>query len=275
MREFLKQYGHTLGPIGVPMTDGQAFALDTILKDFSQEDRELRRLQQKQSLESVDDGERADISWITQEVVDKSGDVVLIDGMDDTHFRLNPLVTINHAYWMPAVGRSIWREKANEANRRGIKAKTVYPPRPNDYVQDTWQPDEVFALIKAGLLNAKSMGFIGRREEPTPEERERYPGVRAMVRKWYLIEYCVCPLGDNPRAIVQMVSKSAKNDFATLLGVSSPDPISTPANQEKEVTFTSLSEVEEQVKKEIAKIDFNKLAEKVAEEVIDKYRGIV
>jgi len=30
--------------------------------------------------------------------------------MDDSQFALNPIVTLNHDYSMPPVGRSLWRK---------------------------------------------------------------------------------------------------------------------------------------------------------------------
>ena len=58
-------------------------------------------------------------------------DIVLAAGMNDEHFKLNPVVTLQHAYWLPPVGRSLWRRRVRDGQRIGIKAKTVYPPRPD------------------------------------------------------------------------------------------------------------------------------------------------
>src|SRR5271166_4976496 len=49
-------------------------------------------------------GERADVSWISTEDPDRDREVVIARGMDDSHFRLNPIVTLQHCYSLPPVG---------------------------------------------------------------------------------------------------------------------------------------------------------------------------
>ena len=46
-------------------------------------------------------GERSDVSWITTESVDRTGEVVRARGMEDQQFQANPLVTLGHAYDLP------------------------------------------------------------------------------------------------------------------------------------------------------------------------------
>src|ERR1041384_6617430 len=48
-------------------------------------------------------GERADVSWITTEAIDRQKEVVLVDGFNDEQFKANPIVTINHDYTKHAV----------------------------------------------------------------------------------------------------------------------------------------------------------------------------
>src|SRR5947209_2614196 len=74
--------------------------------------------------------------------------------MNDSHFKLNPILTNNHAYWCPPVGKSLWRKRAKDGPLVGIKAKTVYPKRPDSWTDD-WMPDTVLALIQG-----KSVGFL-------------------------------------------------------------------------------------------------------------------
>ena len=57
-------------------------------------------------------GERADVSWITDESPDRCREVVIARGMNDSQFAANPLVTLQHAYWCPPVGKSLWRTYA-------------------------------------------------------------------------------------------------------------------------------------------------------------------
>jgi len=197
MSDFLRTYGTTLGPVGVPMTDEQAFALDAVLKQLPAEDQRPRKAQLPAALLSLEPGERADVSWITTEAVDREQEIVLAAGMNDGHFRLNPLVTLGHNYWLPPVGRSLWRKAAAEDGRRGVLAKPHYPTKPDGWIEP-WTPDEVFMLIQAGLMNGKSVGFIPlKRHSPTEQEVGSNPAlkaVRSIVDDWLLLEYACCPI---------------------------------------------------------------------------------
>src|SRR5207302_6791943 len=89
-----------------------------------------RRLALDKATTELMPGERSDVSWITTEDVDHDREVVLARGLNDAQFALNPIVTLNHAYNLPPVGRSLWRKRVKDGERHGVKAKTVYPPRP-------------------------------------------------------------------------------------------------------------------------------------------------
>ena len=126
------------GPLGFPMPDRAAQALDAILRRLpANDDHSYRHALVTRSPTELNPGERSDVSWISTESVDRVGDVVVARGMDDTQFRLNPLVTLGHDYDLPAVGRSAWRRRVSDGPLVGIKAKTVYPPRP-----DAWPDGE-------------------------------------------------------------------------------------------------------------------------------------
>src|ERR1700676_378854 len=133
MNDFLKQYGDTEGPLGLPMKDKQPKTLDQLLKALPEEDRALCRLVTAKAPTELLDGERADVSWITTEAIDREGEIVVARGMNDSHFKLNPIVTLQHTYRLPPVGRSLWRKRTKDGNLAGIKAKTHYPPRPTDW----------------------------------------------------------------------------------------------------------------------------------------------
>jgi hypothetical protein len=94
--------------MGFPLLDKQAFALEGILKDLPQDSAfAYRKTLLDQAATEVSPGERSDVSWISAENPDRTHEVVIARGMDDSQFRLNPLVTFNHAYWAPPVGKSL------------------------------------------------------------------------------------------------------------------------------------------------------------------------
>jgi hypothetical protein len=244
MPTFLKSHFDTEGPFGLPMKDAQAKALEARLRDLPDDDAfTLRRCSFERGVSELQPGERADVSWITEETPDRLGDVVQASGMDDSHFQLNPIVTLNHAYDQPPVGRSLWRRKARDGNLRGVKAKTHYPPRPDSWTLSDWPPDIAFALVKAGLLRGKSIGFIPlKMRTPTADDIGKspdYANVRYIIENWLLAEYACCYLPMQPNAVVETVSKSVPAAWADLLGL--PQPPS--------VAFTSLAAMESAAKR--------------------------
>ena len=72
--------------------------------------------------------------------MDRAGEVVVARGMNDSQFAQNPLVTLGHAYWMPPVGKSLWRKRVRDGELVGIKAKTRYPERPGSWPEGEPSP---------------------------------------------------------------------------------------------------------------------------------------
>jgi hypothetical protein len=178
--DFLRDIWDTEGPLGTPMKDKQALAVEELLKGLPRtEDYQPRRVLLKDAMTEFAPGERADVSWISTEDRDRDLEVVISKGMNDEAFKLNPIVTVNHSYYCPPAGRSLWRKVVKDSSRVGIKAKTVYPQRPDHLPKDsTWVPDEIFPLVEHGLLNGKSIGFLPTRvtvpsDEDKQKEREK------------------------------------------------------------------------------------------------------
>src|SRR5207248_6904885 len=93
MPHFHKAYYDTEGPLGVPMKDRQAQALEALLRTLPHErPYEPQTAVIAKSPTELMTGERADVSWISEESIDRQGDIVMAAGMDDANFKLNPLV---------------------------------------------------------------------------------------------------------------------------------------------------------------------------------------
>src|SRR5258707_15872997 len=101
MAEFLRHYyGDCEGPLGTPCTDRQARALESVVRSLPREERFAPgRLVIDKATTELLQGERADVSWISTEDPDRMHDVILARGMNDEHFKLNPRVPLQHAYW--------------------------------------------------------------------------------------------------------------------------------------------------------------------------------
>jgi hypothetical protein len=220
--DFHQLYGVTKGPLGIPMSDKQAYQTENLLMQLPDADREIKRfvIQEKMDLEPQS---RIDLSWITTEDPDHAGDVVLASGMNDSIYSLNPVVPLCHSYWMPPVGRSLSRELKVIGNKVGIQARTYYPTKPEGHTQP-WPSDETWAMVMSGLLNAKSIGFIGKADDLTDQEREKWPKGKRIYRSWTMLEYSVCPFGMNPQAVVTQISKSFALDFGKAIGLPPEKP---------------------------------------------------
>jgi len=273
--DFPRTHFDTEGPLGLPMRDSQARLLEDVLKALPAEDRTLRRLVTAKAPTELLDGERADVSWITTEAIDRDDEIVVARGMNDSHFKLNPIVTLQHAYRLPPVGRSLWRKRCKDGSLVGIKAKTHYPPRPAGWGEDVWPPDQVFALIQAGLLQGKSIGFLRLKSHaPSSHEIAAVPElaqVSRIIDEWLLLEYACTFLPCNQEALVEAVSKGQVHlpppwrDELGLAGVAPP-----PA-----IAFTPEEEIHKAITRRIAAIDFEALARRAIEDGIDRARGRV
>ena len=221
------------------------------------------------------------MSWISTESPDRCKEVVIARGMNDSQFGANPLVTLQHAYWCPPVGKSLWRKRVKDGAATGIKAKTVYPPKPDSWPKEDvnpWPPDKVLALVQAGMLNGKSIGFLPLKvHQPDMRECEKNGwdanAVRCVIDEWLLLEYACCFIPVNQDALVEAVSKGSLDlppELAKALGIddalfrrptNEPRPSGSASNV---VSFTPLTEVEKAVDATITAIDFEGLARRAA-----------
>lgn len=269
---FLKIYGDTEGPLGFPMKDAEAKALDDILQ--SNPDAEYVKAVVEKATTEFAEGERADVSWIQTEAIDRHGEIVLSTGFRDESFKGNPIVTINHDYSRHPVGKSLWRRKVRDGGRYGIKAKTVYPVRPTEWMEEIWPSDHAWALVKSGLMGGKSIGFLTlKAHSPTEEEIKKRPElvkVRRIVDEWLLLEYCCCWLPINPDATVEMVNKSVvtPQDLA-FVGAETPKIETAPTI----IPHMPLEEIGKSIARRLGALDIKAMTEKAFKESYDKACG--
>lgn len=261
------------GPLGFPMIDRQARNLETILKNLPKsKEYEHKRVTITKATTELSQGERSDVSWISTETPDRYSEVVMAKGMNNSQFILNPIVTLNHRYYMPPIGRSLWQKVTKDGDIRGIKAKTVYPPKPETWT-DPWPPDQVLSLIQAQLLNGKSIGFLPTKThyaEAKEQVKNNWPDNTLVIDEWILVEYAVGSVPVNPEAVVEIVSKAAPSpDFIKALGWDEKLfklPPKKDAAGERVVKFTTLREIESSLQREVGKINLNTLVQEIIEQ---------
>jgi len=278
---FKPTYGTTEGPLGFPLTDRQAFAVDAILRGLPKDQSfAYRKAVIERGPTELLPGDRADVSWISTEDPDRCGDVVIARGMNDSQFQLNPIVTLNHCYRQPPVGRSLWRKFVKDGELRGIKAKTVYPARPADWTGD-WPADVAFSLVQADLLRGKSIGFLPVKVHVPDDKEMRERGwtrVGLVIDEWILLEYACVFLPAQQNAIVESVSKSLPPipwAIREALGLSDDEARLVQPHESDPVAFTLMSSIAHAAQKRLEKIDPVEVAERAVRDRLDRVRGRV
>lgn len=283
----MQQQQMTEGPFGFPLTTRQAIALDQILKALPKDEAfQYRKCIVHKAPSEVLPGDRTDVSWISTETVDRVGDVLIAKGMNDSQYKLNPIVTLEHNYDMPPVGKSLWRKVSADGQRHGIKAKTHYPARPSDWPEaKDWPADIAFSLVQAGLLHGKSVGILPTRLHfPNQQELDILGrNTKTIIDEWLLVEYACTAIPIQQEAVVEIVSKGVQipADFARILGIDltapARKPAVPPAAQSPFILnrFTPLEEIEKALTRRVQSIDIHSLADKAAQDALDRIRGRV
>jgi hypothetical protein len=212
-------YGDSIGQLGFPMPGDIARAVDDIIKDIPQECKDMLaaangpcRMWKAVSKMDFVDGERADISLITTESLDRDKDVMLAVGMDWTQWKRNPVVTFAHDYQSLPIGKGMWvkRVKSDDPNTSGWLGKTRYTTKPPDW-NAPWLPDAIWHLVRSGDLPGKSLGFIPMEvRKPDQKEIAARPEIakaQHIISKCMVLEWAVAPIQSNPDALVQHIAK--------------------------------------------------------------------
>ena len=234
MKPLHKIYGQAEGPCGVPMRDDVAKAveqaiakLDGDCKSFIETHQAVDartkqplyvcRLAKAPASMDFKPDERADISLLTTDAVDRDREVVLPEGADWSQVkRAGFPATWCHDYYSIPMGRGHWVKRMKEGGVNGWLAKTAVHPKPDDWPeQQVWFGDIVWHLVrgdgKQSWRPGKSIGFIptegGR---PKPEDIKKRPElaeVSWIIRKWIVLEWAYCTVQSNPDALVQVTAK--------------------------------------------------------------------
>jgi HK97 family phage prohead protease len=150
----------------------------------------------------IEEQERTIVHYITTKAVDRFGDKIYPEGMDDTDYRKNPIVLFAHDSSELTIGKNLWLRK----DEKGILAKTQFA--------DTKIGMDLFRLNKNGFLNAWSIGFI------IPEGGSEYADGVNHIRKWNLLEYSSVPLPANPESLNLMLKEVSDDRLKRYLQMS-------------------------------------------------------
>lgn len=123
---------------------------------------------------------------ISDESVDRQGEVIKQDGWDLENFKKNPVILFGHDSWELPVGKAVDIYTEGDKTYATIEfAVEIY-----DKAKTIWE------MVKAGILNTVSVGFMNMEYV----DGDNYENVE--LTKNELLEISIVPIPANPNAIV-------------------------------------------------------------------------
>lgn len=206
---YKKEFGNCTGPFGFPMQEEVAREVDKLLEEHTKDEYlQYRRKSTDNAPELVIVKERTDVAVITDGSIDKDREIVSPEGVKFDWFEKSRVVTFNHQYWMPPVGKCLWYKRVGDS----WKAKTRYASRPKDHPNNLeWIPDTIFHMTQERMMRGNSIGFLPSKwHEPTKEDREKsidHTKADLIFDEIYVFEYAKCAVQCNNNAITEEVAK--------------------------------------------------------------------
>ena len=147
---------------------------------------ELRKAFTISKAEAIDNTRQIKFT-ITTDDVDRDNDVIAVDGWNFANYLKNPVVLWAHDHYGPPIGRSV------SLTSSGNKVEAII-----EFADATLYPfaDMIFRMIKAGYINAGSVGFRATRYAINEERR----GIDFLEQE--LLEFSICPVPANQNALV-------------------------------------------------------------------------
>lgn len=174
-------------------------------------DQPIRKDFDPAELSIVPNEPRTVVSWITTDVVDHVGDVVLAEGVDYTSAFLdkNPVVMAVHDYQKWPVGTADHIKLKKGPNFTGLMGKMRF-----DTDADA---ERLFGLVERRVVRGQSIGFVPPVDlnpkewgPPTAEELKRRPDWKdaaRIIRRCVLVEWSFVPIPMNRESLVTAVQK--------------------------------------------------------------------
>ena len=186
----------------------------------------------------VDTEKRTMVATITTEVVAHNGAVIVVDGVDLTVYRSNPVVLWSHQHFLPPVGRNLWIKRDGGA----LIAKSQFATRPENHSGE-WIPDTLLNLYAQDILRGVSVGLKINKLEFMDEEGRKRDDVRKnkilkaadfIIWESVLLEYSCCSIPMNPATLRHAQEKelvAMSVDMQRVLGLGPGKAIEINTNQ--------------------------------------------
>jgi len=211
------------------------------------QDKQYKTVYFSKKIEVDLDDKREFSGIITTDSVDHDNEVLLPDGIQLSTFNKNPIILFNHDYEHP-IGKSLDLRQTDN----GWEATAKIAEKGS-----TTKADEVWSLVKQGILKGISVGYI-ELEKRIPSKKDILKfgdKVRAIVSKWKLIEFSIVSAPCNQDALI-ISCKNLKIDPKNILG---NDYVDKNYELEVEVEIEKLEDeidikIEKEVKDKIIKV---------------------
>ena len=178
----------------------------------------------------IDEGERAVISAISTEAVDRDHEVMLLKGVDLKWYKRNPVVMYGHNYSALPVGKNAWIRK----DKGRLMAKTVFASAEANPIAEN-----IYQLFKEKILRSWSVGFIVLESREPKEDEFDGQDVRRVITKWVLLEYSAVPIPSNMEALTTAVGKGLELEDAVSKDLGLTD---CPTCEMQDVDYDALPE---------------------------------
>lgn len=151
------------------------------------------KIQKHIIIKATDDGDKTITAVGSIEKTDRDMDVVGIENMDLKNYKLNPVVFLNHDHRSLPIGKAekVWKED----NKLMFKIKFA------DETQNPMAPF-VYESVKAGFLNALSIGFIPDYDTMSYKQDKKTNKQTRYIDKSELYEVSIVGVPANPSALV-------------------------------------------------------------------------
>jgi HK97 family phage prohead protease/HK97 family phage major capsid protein len=184
------------------LTDGGNYQIDEDAAmeacQLAWEDRSVHGIRHKTHA-----GEIAGMEFVlSDESIDRMGDVIAADGWDLTNFNKNPVALFSHRSDFPI---GVWRNLRSDG--KALRGHLELAPEGTSP-----RIDEIRKLIDAGILKAVSVGFKPIKSVERKDDEGRWLGQHFLKQE--LVETSVVAVPANPNALV--VAKSLKISPETL-----------------------------------------------------------
>lgn len=153
---------------------------------------------------------------ITDETVDRYGDIVRAQGITFVNYRKNPVVQFAHDYSQPPVGNAIkiWYDQ-------DVKCVMAWALFFDHSLDPTGRADLIFRLVNANAMNACSLGFIPQTyNDPASDDERRKLGLGKYGVEYLtsdLTEFSPVPVPANPKALQEAYVKQYREDLRKTL----------------------------------------------------------